>query len=199
VGKSAACTIHGTIHGTLTRESKGSTCRKGCNERHKQMISYTELAQKLSRENIDFVIVDDDKRFSLLNAQARAEIALVVLVKHHMNRSVGAILGEEMSTAIFGVPRGMPKRMEKPGVMSFVNKIMKPFFSGGMHKTCEPGITLDLFKNDTESSPVLPIHLQGLEVVEAERVIAVARLNAVVSALYESSLSGFVSKQRCFS
>jgi hypothetical protein len=49
-------------------------------ERHKQMISYTELVQKLSRENIDFVIVDDDKRFSLLNDQARADCSRMKLI-----------------------------------------------------------------------------------------------------------------------
>jgi hypothetical protein len=46
----------------------------------------------------------DPESFTQLNANAKAEVALVIFVFQHMNQGVSAIMGEQMSTAMFSFP-----------------------------------------------------------------------------------------------
>jgi hypothetical protein len=169
-------------------------------ERQRQMITYAEMVTKASRDKSDFILTDGDERCNLLSAMARAEIALVVLIKQHLLRSLGAILGEQMSAVGVSRDAAMEKQSSVMGTMNKVfmpmmKPMMKPFFLAGvLQQYCEPGITDELFKYESDV-PSLPSHLQGVQAAGAERAQAVARLNALVGTLYEYRLKGYITKQ----
>jgi len=119
-----------------------------------------------------------DEPFPLLSAKAKAEVALVVVLYFHMNRIISAVLGEQMSKAMFSVPEGAAKRMESQSVMSVVNKMMAPFLAGGMKKERKPGITSSLFPQGSSCLEVMPRHLMGAEQAGEERADALARVVA---------------------
>jgi hypothetical protein len=132
--------------------------------------------------------------FPRLNAKARAEVALVVMLFEHMNRACSSIMGEEMSTAMFGIPAPIAKRIESKRVMGVVNGMMAPFLSRDIQKPKKAGFTKSLFKDeDGESKVPLPSHLEFAENAGAERARAVARLDALMDTLYESRLKDIVT------
>ena len=136
------------------------------------------------------------KDFSLLNDAAKAEIALVVVLFFHMNRIISAVLGEQMSKAMFSVPEGAAKRMEAPSVMKVINKLMAPFLAGSMKAKREPGISNPLFPKGSSALHLMPKHLLGAEVAGAERAHALERL-VQWSRAYEKYLlkEGVVSQE----
>jgi len=133
---------------------------------------------------------------SSLDKPAMAEVALVVTLFDHMNRVVSAIMGEEMSTTMFSVPRSIAKTMENPDLVSRMSKWMSSLLSGPFKAENPPGITRPLFRdeekeehdgggsnkneNATSSSSSktrrIPDHLRGVELAGAERTSAVGRI-----------------------
>ncbi|CAB9504642.1 expressed unknown protein [Seminavis robusta] len=122
-----------------------------------------------------------------LTAAGKAEVAMVVVLYFHMNRIISAVLGEQMSAAMFSVPEGAAKKMESRSVMSVVNKMMAPVLSGGMKAKRKPGITSSLFPEGSSCLEFLPEHLKGAELAGEERANALSRLY-VWSVIYEQQL-----------
>lgn len=116
------------------------------------------------------------KDFSLLTDSTKAEIALVVILFFHMNRIISAVLGEQMSKAMFSVPEGAAKRMEAPAVMKVINKLMAPFLAGSMKAKRAPGISTPLFPQGSTGLHIMPKHLLGAELAGEERAHALERL-----------------------
>lgn len=125
---------------------------------------------------------------SRLSPQAQAEVALIVLIKTHMNRTTSALIGEQLSTAAFGVPRAVAKRMESQGAVNVFSKLLAPFLARGIKAKYEPGITQNLFKNVVDDHLALPSHLQGAVQAGSERGLALARIHAALDTIYETRL-----------
>ncbi|GAX22738.1 hypothetical protein FisN_5Hh004 [Fistulifera solaris] len=123
-----------------------------------------------------------------LSTEAQAEVALIVLVKTHMNRTTSALVGEQLSTAAFGVPRVVAKRMESKGAVNVFSKLLAPFLARGIKAKYEPGITRNLFKHVVDDHLTLPSHLKGATLAGAERGIALARMHAAMDTIYETRL-----------
>ena len=123
-----------------------------------------------------------------LSSEAQAEVALIVLVKTHMNRTTSALVGEQLSTAAFGVPRVVAKRMESKGAVNVFSKLLAPFLARGIKAKYEPGITRNLFKNVSDDHLTLPSHLQGAVKAGPERGLALARMYAALDTIYETRL-----------
>lgn len=132
---------------------------------------------------------------SSLSPQAKAEVALVVLVKMHMNRTTSALIGEQLSTAAFGVPRAVAKRMESKGAVNVFSKILAPFLARGIKAKHEPGITRNLFKDVVDDHLSLPVHLQGAIQAGSERGLALARMHAALETIYETRLQDNIIPQ----
>ncbi|CAB9512029.1 expressed unknown protein [Seminavis robusta] len=120
------------------------------------------------------------RRFTHLNATAKAEIALVVMLFDHMNRVVSVIMGEEMSTAMFNVPRSLARAMEAPSAVKAMSRLMAPVFSGTFKVKHQPGVTLSLFPDEqsagSANASLLPENIQGVVLAGLERANAVGRL-----------------------
>lgn len=179
-------TSSGSDKGTIN----GSEDEYDQEERSKQAVAYAELVQKAS-QNGEALVIRSENDFSLLNDIARAECALVVLLFQHMNRVISAIMGEQMTTAMMGLPRTFATQMEKPGVMKHLNRMMKPIISGAVNKSVQPGFTNVLFKNEKgetvkeqEQQLELPEYLQGVKDAGLARAHAVGRLYSMVDVLY---------------
>lgn len=134
--------------------------------------------------------------FGLLTDKAKAEAALVVVLFFHMNRIISAVLGEQMSKAMFSVPESAAKRMEAPAVMKVMNKVMAPFLAGKMKTKRQPGITAPLFTEGSSALNLMPKHLQGAILAGEERCHALERL-VVWCQTYEKHLvqNDIVSKE----
>ena len=134
------------------------------------------------------------RKYSHLNSTAKAEVALVVLLFDHINRVVSVIMGEEMSTAMFSVPRSMAKSMEKPSAMRAMGKMMYPLLSGAFKMKHSPGMTLPLFPEEEQASlknrKPLPAHLQGILLAGLERANAVGRVIDWVETFEKEKLVG---------
>lgn len=140
-------------------------------------------------------IPDDDeltKTYPLLTEVHRAEIAMVLLVYQYMNRVVRAMLGEHVSTAMFGIPRPVAAVVEHQKGYWFYKKLLKPILSNGMREKGKPGITLNLFAKEDKDFE-LPFHLQNAELSGHERARSLARLYNLVDKLYIHKLSDLVS------
>ena len=165
---------------------------------------------------------EEDMSGNLTNA-GKAEVAMVVLLYFHMvcsflrvrcnakqvanspmsplyscciqNRIISAVLGEQMSAAMFCVPETAAKRMESRSVMGVVNKLMAPVLAGGMKAKHKPGITASLFPEGSSCLEFMPEHLTGAALAGEERAIALSRLVAW-SMIYEQRLiqDGIVSQ-----
>jgi AhpD family alkylhydroperoxidase len=164
-------------------------------ETHDQAIAYAEMVQKATHGKGTLLTgAEAADEFPRLNAKARAEVALVVMLFEHMNRACSSIMGEKMSTAMFGIPGPIAKRIESKRVMGVVNRMMAPMLSGGIQKPKKAGFTKSLFLDeDGESKVPLPSHLEGAETAGSERARAVARLDALMDTLYESRLKDIVT------
>lgn len=125
-----------------------------------------------------------------LTVEAQAEVALIVLVKTHMNRTTSALVGEQLSTAAFGVPRVVAKRMESKGTVNVFSKLLAPFLARGIKAKYEPGITRNLFKHVSDDHLTLPSYLQGALQAGSERGLALARMYAGLNSIYETRLKG---------
>jgi AhpD family alkylhydroperoxidase len=158
-------------------------------QKEAQAIAYAEIVHAATSNRMDLPTDDEAvEDFPLLNAKAKAEIALVVLLFEHMNRVVSVIMGAEMSTAMFSIPRSVARGMESSRVMGVVNKMMAPFLSRSYSNCPEPGFTIPLFKAESNYSPCsLPEHLQDTETAGVERARALARVYALVGTLYKES------------
>jgi len=77
-----------------------------------------------------------------------AEVALVVMLFDHLNRVVSAVMGEEMSTTMFSIPRSIAKTMEKPGLVRRMSKWMSFLLSRPFKAENPPGITRPLFQDE---------------------------------------------------
>lgn len=134
------------------------------------------------------------KKLSQLNSTAKAEVALVVMLFDHMNRVVSVIMGEEMSTAMFSVPRAMAKAMEKTSTIKTISKFLSPLLSGSFKTKPSPGMTLSLFPEEGNANlknrNPLPAHLQGIFLAGLERANAVARLVDWVETFEQETLIG---------
>ena len=135
------------------------------------------------------------KLSSSLSPEAQAEVALVVFLYQHVNRVIDVILGEEMSTAMFGVPSGLARTYERPGTINkMMNKMMAPILARYMRPKHKAGITRPLFPDEVEEFS-LPHHLGGAEAAGPERARALARLVDLLDPLYESRIKTDVSKE----
>ena len=132
--------------------------------------------------------------YTVLTEVGKAEVALVVVLYNHMNRIISAVLGEQMSTAMFSVPKSAAERMESTSVMSVMNKIMSPFLAGGFKKKHKPGITASLFPSGSSCLEFLPAHLKGAKLAGDERMEALSRLLAWTDLYEQQSLEAIVSK-----
>jgi hypothetical protein len=112
---------------------------------------------------------------------------MAMLLLLSQNRIISAVLGEQMSTAMFSVPELAAKRMESQSVMGFMNKLMAPILAGGMKAKHKPGITTSLFPEGSSCLEFMPQHLKGAEVAGEERANALSRLVAW-SIVYEQHL-----------
>ena len=123
---------------------------------------------------------------SSLDARAKAEVAIVVLLFEHMNRVVSVIMGETMSTAMFGVPEMVGAPMESQGFMAKMNKwVMGPMLKGYFRKDKTPssGFTAKLFDSKGNTDYTLPENLQGAKEAGPGRSQALARWTVVVDAM----------------
>jgi hypothetical protein len=113
-----------------------------------------------------------------------------------MNRVVSAVLGEQMSRAMFSVPESLARRMEAPSMIRAMGKLMAPFLAGGIRTKHEPGITAKLFREGSKSLHLLPTHLQGSMVAGEQRSNALERLYPWAKAYEEDVVEqGVVSKE----
>ena len=127
-----------------------------------------------------------------LSETAKAEIALVILLFEHMNRVVSALMGTEMSTAMFGVPRPVARTMEKKSVMGVMSKMMSPFLSRDISKPRKEGITLNLFRDENNDKFDLPPHLELVQDAGGERARALARWIQLDQTLHDQYLQEIV-------
>ncbi|CAB9505701.1 expressed unknown protein [Seminavis robusta] len=134
------------------------------------------------------------KMYPDLSETNRAEIAIVLLVYQYMNRVVRALLGEHVSTAMFGIPRPVAAVVENENGYWFYKKVLKPILSQGMKKKGEPGITLNLFPKEAADFE-LPFHLADAELAGHERARSLARLYSLIDKLYNSKISKIVSSK----
>ena len=192
------CSAHRMMGAAAKHAEKGSKKDQEEKQRqqqiHQQALNYAEM---LIMETIKFrpnqaqttpqVTVFEEDDYSLLSDKAKAEAALVVVLFFHMNRVISAVLGEQMSKAMFSVPESAAKRMEAPSVMKVMNKIMAPFLAGSMKSKREPGITSLLFTHGSVALQEMPKHLQGEELAGEERCNALERLVVWVKS-YEKHL-----------
>jgi len=136
--------------------------------------------------------------FSLLTDATKAEISLIVVLFFHVNRIISALLGEQMSKAMFSVPEVAAKRIEAPKVIQVVSKLMAPFMAGRMKAKRAPGITSPLFPDGGSSllKAGMPKHLMGASMAGEERSNALERL-VFWSKTYEKYLiqEGLVSEE----
>ena len=133
--------------------------------------------EETSEDSSDHDISQAGNDVVALSKVGQAEVALVVLLFNYMNRTVSAVLGEEMSTSMFSVPPAAARKMEGPRMMSIMNKVMAPFLSKSMKAIHKQGITKNLFGSaSSDQVDLLPYHLQGVELAGMERANAVARL-----------------------
>lgn len=127
--------------------------------------------------------------FPSLDERAKAEAAIVVLLFEHMNRVVSVIMGEAMSTAMFGIPEVVAGPMESETFMGKMNRwIMGPLLRGHFRKDKTPpsGFTAKLFDEKVtgeQTVPLLPSHLQGAVRAGPGRCRALVRWNVVVEAV----------------
>ncbi|CAB9511965.1 unknown protein [Seminavis robusta] len=131
-----------------------------------------------------------------LSEANRAEIALVLLVYQYMNRVVRALLGEHVSTAMFGVPRPVATVVESSKGFWLYKKMLKPFLSKGLRKKNKPGISGELFPKESKGDEFeLPEHLANAELGGHERARSLARVYQLVDKLYYSRINqtGMVS------
>ena len=108
------CPVCATIH-TMMKAAAMEGEGKSVGQNHAQALEYGLLVQDATLGIRQF---PQDKAalkrmFDELTDEAMAEVALVVLLFQHMNRVVSAIMGEEMTTAMFKLPRTMAKKMER--------------------------------------------------------------------------------------
>ncbi|CAB9510612.1 expressed unknown protein [Seminavis robusta] len=181
------------------KESKGLEEER---KRHKQALDYAGLVFDAMENKQDMDALSSDsssgsnRRFSRLSDGARAECALVVVLFVHMNRVVSAILGEEMSTAMFSVPRAAAKVMESKGMVQFMSRVMSPLLSSSFETKLEAGLTASLFPNNDDgaagiSQAPLPPHLRGALLAGVERANALARLQHWVDNYCKETLVGY--------
>jgi AhpD family alkylhydroperoxidase len=160
--------------------------KKHKHEVHTQAMDYAEMLiletikinpHKSPEEPIN---MDDASNAHLLydklTEKAKTEAALVVLLFFHMNRIISAVLGEQMSRAMFSVPEGAAKKIEAPAVLNIMNKLMAPLLSGSMKSKRKPGITAGLFTHGSSALNHMPKHLQGATLAGEERSNALERL-----------------------
>ena len=163
-----------------------------------EAIEYSKIIHKATQ--VSMIVVEDENGTdnsptdsvaasapSSLDDRAKAEVAIVVFLFEHMNRVVSVIMGETMSTAMFGVPEKIAAPMESPSFMAKMNNwIMGPFLKGYFRKDRTPksGFTSKLFDAEGANQEyVLPTHLQGAKDAGPGRSQAVARWTAVVDAM----------------
>jgi AhpD family alkylhydroperoxidase len=212
VSKYNTCAVCSTAHALMSaaasnaerklKSKKGATATSSTSnskdeelETHRQALAYAEMVQKATHGKGTLLTdAQTANKFPRLNAKARAEVASVVMLFEHMNRACNSIMGEKMSTAMFGMPAPIAKRMESERVMRVVNRVMAPFLSGGITKAPKPGFTEALFKDEDGKSTVpLPSHLEAAKNAGSGRARAVARLNALMDTLHESRLKDIVT------
>jgi len=215
-----AHSMMGTLAFELDKKDNGKN-RESQKATHKAALKYAEfileeMDNKRKEQCADFSRPKNNSSqkketdFSLLNDVAKAEIALVVMLFDHMNRVVSVVMGEEMSTAMFSVPRSVAKVMEKRNLIRFMSRWMSPVLSGAFKAKANAGLTLSLFgKKDVMAKSRLPDHLQGLLLAGLERANAVGRLmdwvdtyekdQLVENGLISSEIVDYLDKEiKCF-
>ena len=172
-------------------ESVASGVEKSNNKATEELDGTTEIILKHAASVVDALentrqggkeSTTNDGPTPSLDEATQAEIALVVLIFDHMNRVVSAIMGEEMSTAMIGVPRVLARQMEKPGLVAAMSRCLTCLLGGPFRAQNKPGMTQSLFiEDETEEmssafAASLPDHLSGVKFAGGERAVAVARL-----------------------
>lgn len=174
-----AHTMMETVASNLERKQRGGG--DGDSEKARIVEKYTISVLDVLEENRKGGLAEEETSL-LADEVTRAEIALVVLLFDHMNRVVSALMGEEMSTAMMGVPRVVARRMEKPNVITIMSQWMSAVLANPFKAKNKPGMTLPLFfgkeGDDVASERVdrLPYHLKGLKLAGSERANAIGRL-----------------------
>lgn len=172
----AESVLHHSAHGKYNQQritnAQGKTitvcpeCSHQC-RRHSYAMAYAEqiIEQSMICRKENFLggeqgresatsSRDDDHNNIPLHEKEKAEIALIVLLFFHMNRSVSALLGEQLSTAMLRVPRPVASRMERDGPMRFMSKLMAPFMASRVRNNLYPPgmISSKLFATSTSDS-----------------------------------------------
>jgi hypothetical protein len=155
VSNNNTCAVCSTAHALMSAAAVNaerklrSELSDGELETHGQGLAYAEMLQKATHGKGTLLTgAQATDEFPRLNGKARAEVALVVMLFEHMNRACSSIMGEKMSTAMFGIPVPIAKRIESKRVMAVVNRMMAPFLSGGIQKPLKAGFTESLFKDE---------------------------------------------------
>lgn len=187
VSEKNACSICITAHGMIKQAANRAEDK--CEDPlYNDALLYAEAVHKATTTGTNVFYL------TTLSEEAKAEVALTVLVVMHMNRSISSLIGEEMTTAMFSVPRPVAKRMESPKVMKVMNKVMSPFLSGKIKSEHKPGFTDSLFRDQKSTEFKLPDHLQGVTLAGEHRARALARMNSLVESTYKSRIKDFVSE-----
>lgn len=163
-------------------------------ELERQAIDYAVSVQEATHGN-GVVPSEEDAAcdFPMLTAKQKVEVALVVLLFEHMNRVVHIIMGQEMSSAMFGIPKPIAKQIEKKKVMVVVNRMMLPFMKGSFRRVPKVGFTAELFKGDINKNRLLlPCHLQEATLAGPAVERALAHFTSLSEGLYTKSVHVFV-------
>lgn len=158
--------------------------------RHKQALDYAGLVFDAITHQTGLKQTENPRKFSRLNDVAKAECAVVVLLFLHINRVVSVILGEEMSTAMFSMPRAAARVMEKRSVVKAMNRFMSPLLSSTFQIKHEAGLTRRLFPEEGYLGAQVPMpqHLQWVLLAGIERSDALARIHQWVKGFEKLTL-----------
>jgi len=181
------CSVCTTAHRMFGAAANRATSVQDASEQekgklHQQALDYAGLVFDAMAQQKDIgelsASTGKSKRFSRLNDSAKAECALVVVLFSHMNRVVSAILGEEMSTAMFSIPRAAARVLESRGVVKVMNKIVSPLLAGAFQTKHKAGLTASLFPEEGYRGvqAPLPNHLQRVLFAGLERSNSLARI-----------------------
>jgi len=152
-----------------------------------------------SANNKNFNISDElpsvSADYSVLTEVGKTEVALVIVLYNYINRIISAILGEQMSTAMFIEPNSTDEKMESTSIMGVINKVMAPFLAGGLKTKHKPGITASLFPSGSSCLNFVPEHLKGAELAGEHCMEALARLVAWTEVYERDHTNGAVSPE----
>lgn len=138
---------------------------------------------------------ETDKAYDL-TPKAKIEAALTVLTFQYLNRVVDALLGEELMSIMFAVPRVMARQLEQPSIMKYMNQMMEPLLRGSIKKKHTTGLAEHLFsaaeKPDTLN---LPDNLAGAAYGGENIANTVGRLCEWVRTSYQDHFRTIIPKE----